>query len=138
MDKEKIIGLLNEDLSGELGAIFQYMWHHFEAKGLESPAVIGMFRAAALDEMRHAETLSERINQLGGSATMEQSEIKRGGSLEEMIKHDLEGELEGIEDYRAHIKACEEEGDYTTRALLESILPDEERHADEWANLLEK
>ena len=136
MANEKIIEALNQDRADELGAIIQYMEHHYMAEGLESPAVMEIFKSTAVDEMKHAEALGERINYLGGVPTKQPSEIKMGGDLRKMIQDDLDGENRAISNYKAHIKIAAEEGDPTTRLLLEGILSDEEGHADTWETTL--
>jgi bacterioferritin len=136
MDKAKIIEALNKDRADELAAIIQYMGHHYMAEGMESPAVIEMFKSTAIDEMKHAEMLGERINYLGGEPTTQPSNIKRGGDLRKMIQDDLDSENAAIAQYKEHIKLCAEEGDPTSRLMLEGILSDEEGHADNWETTL--
>lgn len=133
---QKIIEILNEDRAAELAAIIQYMGHHYEAEGLESPEVIELFKKTAIDEMKHAELLGERINYLGGEPTKKPAEIKRGGDLRKMVKDDLDSENEAIAHYKEHIKICAELGDPTSRLMLEGILTDEEGHADTWETTL--
>lgn len=135
---QQLIDALNQDRADELGAIYQYMGHHYEAEGLESPELIEIFKELAIDEMKHAETLAERITYLGGEATMQPSEIKRGGDLRKMVQDDLNGELGAIEQYKEHIKLAEGLGDYGTRHILEEILVDEEEHADRFQHYLAK
>ena len=79
MSDQRLIDALNKDRSDELGAISQYMCHHYEAEGLESPELVDIFKEIAIDEMKHAEQLAERIIYLGGEATTKPKEIKRGG-----------------------------------------------------------
>lgn len=136
MANERIIEALNQDRADELGAIIQYMEHHYMAEGLESPAVVEIFKSTSIDEMKHAEALGERINYLGGIPTKKPSEIKTGGDLRKMIADDLEAENRAIANYKAHIKLAAEEGDPATRFLLERILSDEEGHADTWETTL--
>lgn len=133
---KKIIDALNEDRAYELAAIIQYMGHHYEAEGMESPAIIDIFKSTAMTEMKHAERLAERIVALGGVPTTMPKKIKRGGSLKDMITDDIEGEELAIKLYKEHIKLCEEEGDSTTRLMLEEILSDEEAHLDKWRSIL--
>ncbi|MFB3896942.1 MAG: bacterioferritin [bacterium] len=136
MDKKKIIDILNADRADELAAIIQYMGHHYEADGIDSPAIIEKFKDTAKDEMRHAEMLGERINYLGGEPTKKPSEIKKGGEIKKMIQDDLDGENKAIKNYKEHIKIAAAEGDSTTRLMLEEILSDEEGHADLWETTL--
>lgn len=133
-DKKKIIDLLNKDRADELGAIMQYMGHHYEGEGLQSPEILDMFKEVSIDEMKHAESLAERIVYLGGVPTQKPTPFKRGGSLEQMIKDDLASENAAIKQYKEHIKECAD--DPTTRLMLEKILSDEEGHADKWETTL--
>ncbi len=133
---KKIIDALNEDREFELGAIMQYMGHHYEADGLESPAIIELFKKTAIDEMKHAELLAERIVYLGGTPSTKPSKIMKGGEIRKMVSDDLSAENGAIERYKRHIKLCEKEGDPTTRLMLEGILSQEEEHADLWETTL--
>lgn len=134
--RKKIIEALNLDRAYELGAILQYMGHHYEAEGMESPAIIDIFKKTALDEMKHAELLGERIVYLGGVPVQKATPAKRGGELKAMVVEDLASENDAIERYKKHIKLCDELGDPTTRLMLEGILSDEEGHADTWETTL--
>ena len=71
---KKIIDALNMDRAFELAAIIQYMGHHYEAEGLESPALIEIFKKTSIDEMKHAELLAERIVYLGGMPVQKPTE----------------------------------------------------------------
>ncbi len=135
-NKKKIIDALNIDRSFELAAILQYMGHHYEAEGMESPAVIDIFKKTALDEMKHAELIAERIVYLGGVPVQKSAPVKRGGELKDMIKEDLASENEAIARYKEHIKLMAALGDSTTRLMLEGILTQEEGHADTWETTL--
>jgi len=136
MGKSRIIEALNADRADELGSVIQYMGHHYTAEGLESPAVIELFKQTAIDEMRHAERLAERVVYLGGEPTQKPAPSKKGGDLKKMVKDDLDGENGAIQQYKAHIRLCIEEEDPVTRLMLEEILSDEEGHADRWETVL--
>jgi bacterioferritin len=135
-DTKKIIDALNRARTLELAAIVQYMKHHYEVTGMESPAVADIAKDTAIDEMKHAESLGERIAYLGGEPTKEIGSIATGGDLKKMIQDDLAAENTAIAEYREIIKLCQAEGDYTSRRMMEQILSDEEGHADNWENLL--
>lgn len=136
MPNHRIVDILNEDRGYELAAIMQYMGHHYTAQGMESPAAIDLFKKISIDEMKHAEALAERISYLGGVPTTTPTEIKKDGDLRQMIRDDLDAENGAIARYRTHIEVCEEEGDLSTRRLLEDILIAEEGHANTWMTLL--
>jgi len=135
-NKKKIIDALNLDRSFELGAITQYMGHHYVADGPESFAVVDIFKEVSIDEMKHAERLAERIAYLGGDPVQKATAAKRGGTVKAMVKDDLAAENDAIERYKKHIKLCADLGDSTTRIMLEEILAEEEEHADTWETYL--
>ncbi len=137
-DKKRIIDALNEDLSREIGAIVQYVYHHVLASGMESPAIADLFEETSKDEMRHMEKLSERIDYLGGVPTIKMAPVKTGGDLKKMVQDDLGSENDAIRLYKEHIKLAAEIGDTTTRLMLEEILTDEENHAYTWETVLAK
>lgn len=133
---KKLINALNEDLSLELGAITQYMWHHVMATGLESPEIRDQFRAIAIVEMKHAEKFAERINYLGGTPTIKLAPVKVGGNLKKMIQDDDAGERNAIKKYKADMRLAQTEGDVVTARMLEDIIRDEEDHDDTWSTTL--
>jgi bacterioferritin len=133
---EEFIGMLNEALAEEMASIFQYMWDHILARGMESPAIAEKFKELAMTEMRHAYMLAERIDLLGGLPTTQIGEIKIGGDLRQMLRDNLELEYETIDLYRRLIKQAEKEEDYVTRRILEEILKDTEEHARDLQSIL--
>jgi bacterioferritin len=135
-DRKKIIAAMNVDLGLEMGAIIQYMHHHFVAEGMESPAIIDLFESIAKDEMKHMQKFGERVNYLGGDPTIKVAPVKTGGDLKKMIQDDLDGENFAIKTYKEHINLCAKMGDTTTRLMLEEIVSDEEGHADTWETTL--
>jgi len=136
MSKKRIIGILNEDRESELGAISQYMLHHYQGEGLGSPSVVKAFKKISIDEMKHAEALAERVIDLNGIPSNKRASIKTGGDLKTMVRDDLMGEIGAVNRYKKHIAICKKEKDTTTRQLLEKILSQEEDHADTWAAVL--
>jgi len=134
--KKKIIDVLNIDRADELAAILQYMGHNYEGDGFESPAIVAVFKATAMDEMRHAGMLAERIVALGGVPVQKASAVKRGGTLKQMVKDDLDAEDGAVDRYKRHIRLCNEFEDSTTRRMLEEILADEERHEETFRTIL--
>lgn len=133
-----LIDALNIAVSDELASILQYEWHEVMSRGIASPAIAAMFASHSMDEMRHAYAFAERVDLLGGDLTVELHPIKVGGSLEKMIRDDLEGEYKAIEMYRDYIALAEDEEDPVTRRLLEETLATEEGHADDWETVLGK
>ncbi len=135
---KELIDALNEDISYELAAIIQYMWHHVMASGVQSPAIIDRLRLVAMAEMRHAEMLAERIDLLGGVPTTKLQAVQVGGNLKKMIQDDVAGEKLAIRMYKQHIKLADGLDDPISRRMLEDILADEEGHLHDWETILEK
>lgn len=136
--RKKLIDELNKGVAREITAIIQYSYHHVMAEGMESPAISEMFEKVALEEMDHLEEFSDRINYFAGVPTTKPNPIKVGGTLQEMVKADLELEYEAIRMYKGQIAIAKEIGDTTTRLMLEKILTTEEEHADKWETVLKK
>ena len=136
--RKKLIDELNKGVAREITAIIQYSYHHVMAEGMNSPSISEMFEKTALEEMDHLEDFSDRINYLGGVPTTKPNPIKVGGTLEQMVKDDLQTEYEAIRLYKGQIDIAKQIGDTTTRLMLEKILTTEEEHADKWETLLKK
>ncbi len=134
--KDELLDLLNKAIAREIGTSVQYMWQHVMAMGMKSPEVKDIFEDIAIDEMKHAEKIAERVHYLGGIPTVKVTPIKVGGTLEEMVESDLKAEDEAIELYRKIIEVAAEKEDSTTRLLFEEILTDEEEHKHTFTILL--
>ena len=135
---QEIIDALNEDLSYELSAIIQYIYHHVMAAGFDSPEIDERFRSTSMDEMKHAEKVAERIDYYEAVPTTRMAPIQVGGDVKKMIEDDLAGEHDAIARYKDHIKLADRLGDVGTRHMLEDILLDEEDHAHQWEMILAK
>ena len=129
---------LNEALSEEMASAIQYLWHHIQARGLESAAIADMFKELAMVEMRHGYALAERIDLLGGAPTTAIGPIKVGGGLRKMLQDDHQAEVEAIDMYRRLIKQAHGEDDPVTVRMLEDILKETEEHARDLEALLGK
>lgn len=133
---ENLLELLNKAIAREISVSIQYMWQHVMAIGMKSPEVKDIFEDIAIEEMKHAEKIAERLFYLGGTPTTKPTPIKIGDSLEEMVGLDLEAENEAIELYMEIIALCDKIGDSTTRLMFEEILTAEEEHKHTFTILL--
>ena len=134
--ESELIELFNKAIAREIAVSVQYMWQHVMAIGMKSPEVKDVFEDIAIEEMKHAEKIAERLFYLGGIPTTKPSPINVGDSLEDMVGKDLEAENEAIELYMEIIRVAQEEKDSTTRLLFEEILTEEEEHKHTFAILL--
>ena len=135
-DKQELLEWLNKAIAREIGVSIQYMWQHVMAIGMQSPEIKDIFEDVAIEEMKHAEQIAERLFYLGGTPTTKPTPINVGGSLKEMVESNLKAEEEAIEMYRAVIKLAASLEDSTTRLLFEKILAEEEGHADQFETIL--
>ena len=125
MNKERIIGILNEAIEREIGAIFQYMGQHYRFPKDKHPIIREIMERIAVQEMKHAEKFSKRVIELGGRESTNTGKVIWAEDFVRMLEA---VEDEAIEMYQRHIKICEEEGDEKTKALYEEILKDEIEH----------
>jgi bacterioferritin len=130
MASAKLKEMLNKAIASEIQASIQYMWQHVQWAGTDHYAVADEFKAIAIEEMKHAETIAERLWYFDGVPTTKPSPIAVGAELWEMVDNDIKAEEEAIVFYKQIQKVAEEEGDPTTRFIFESILKDEEEHHD--------
>ncbi|MCZ7381619.1 MAG: ferritin-like domain-containing protein [Candidatus Methanoperedens sp.] len=133
---DELLELLNKAIAREIGVSVQYMWQHVMALGMKSPEIKDVFEDIAIEEMKHAEKIAERLFYLGGIPTTKPTPIEVGKSLKEMIENDLQAENEAIGMYKEIIDMASEKGDSTTRLLFEEILTAEEEHKHTFTILL--
>ena len=142
---EQICKLLNDALATEWVCVLRYRRHHFTAKGLASPKIAEEFLVHADQELSHADQISERIVQLGGEPKLDPSTLKQRShadydesrDLKAMIRANLVAERVAIETYRQMINLIGDK-DATTRRLLEGVLEQEEEHAEELSDWMDK
>jgi bacterioferritin len=143
-DKKVVIKLLNDALATEYVCVLRYYRHYFMASGMLADSIKAEFLEHAQQEQEHAHKLAERIVQLGGEPDLNpdtlskrsHAEYKEGQDLRDMVKEDLIAERIAIDSYREMINYIGDR-DTTTKRILESILAQEEEHADEFSDLLD-
>jgi bacterioferritin len=127
----RVIELLNEALRNELTATNQYWLHYrlLDNWGLKRLATFE--RSESIDEMKHADRLAERILFLDGLPNFQLlGRLRIGETVEEVLKADLELEMEALVQLRGAIQHCESVRDYVSRDLFADILENEEAHVD--------
>ncbi len=137
MASKELMSMLNDAIAREIQVAIQYMWQHVQWKGIKGFAVKEEFEKIAIEEMKHAEVIAERLFYLGGKPTTKPAPIFVGDTLKEMLEQDVKDEENAIELYKKIIKKAQEEDDFTTARLFRKILQDEEEHHDTFTGLLE-
>ncbi|MFD1786914.1 bacterioferritin [Sphingomonas floccifaciens] len=127
----QVIEFLNESLKNELTAINQY-WLHYRLLDHWGVHKLAKFeRDESIDEMKHADWLAERILFLDGLPNFQLlGRLKIGETVEEVLKADLDMEIEACAQLRNAIEHCEKVRDYVSRDLFRRILDSEEEHVD--------
>jgi len=126
---EKLIELLNLDLTLEYSAAIQYIQHAAVMTGAQFGDIIKELRIHANEEIAHAITLADQISFLGGVPTIEVGEIKTSDDNIEMLNQDLEGEEDAIRRYKVRIEQAEELKEFALAQQLRTILAMEQEHA---------
>ena len=127
----KVIEFLNKALFNELTAINQYFLHAKMLKNWGLKELAEHEYHESIDEMKHADKLSDRILFLDGLPNFQAlGKLKIGETPREILQCDLALELEALPLLKDGIAHCESVGDYTSRQLFADILDSEEEHID--------
>jgi len=137
MVSKELLEMLNKAIARELQVSIQYMWQHVQWSGVKGFAVQEELKKIAIQEMKHAETIAERLFYLGGTPTTKPEPIFVGTTLKEMITRDAKDEENAISMYKAINEMALKEGDVTTARIFREILEEEEEHHDTFTTLLE-
>jgi bacterioferritin len=133
---KKVIDLLNQARSRELTAITQYMTHHYELEDADFGKLAKRLKEIAIEEMKHAEDLAERILFLKGEPTTKpDATVKKGQEIPDMLATDIALETQAVKMYNEAAVVCAEERDQVSKQLFEKLLGEEEAHLDTFQNL---
>ncbi|MDH3521804.1 MAG: bacterioferritin [Myxococcales bacterium] len=127
----KVIEALNDVLTAELTAINQYFIHYKMCENWGYARLAKSKREEAIEEMKHADDVIERILYFDGVPNMQRlNPVRVGEDAVEQHRLDLALEVEAVKRLNAGIALCRDKGDNGSRELLESILKDEEEAVD--------
>ncbi|MFF3374444.1 bacterioferritin [Streptomyces sp. NPDC002680] len=127
----EVIEFLNEQLTAELTAINQYFLHAKMQENFGWTKLAKYTRHESIDEMKHAEVLTDRILFLEGLPNYQRLfHVRVGQTLTEMFQADRQVEVEAIDRLKRGIEVMRGKGDITSANIFESILADEEHHID--------
>ena len=135
---KKLLDRLNDAVAREMQVAVQYMWQHVQWGGVKGFAVKSELQSIAVQEMKHAEAIAERLYYLGGIPTTKPTPIFVGTTLKEMIKQNIKDEAGAVTLYKEIIAMAKKEGDITTAFLFKDILKQEEDHHDTFTTLAEE
>jgi len=128
---KKVIDQLNAALASELTAIVQYMTQSEMCQNWGYRRLGESTKVRAIEEMRHAEGLIERIIFLDSIPTVDVGlKPQLGGKVQEQIEINLKDEQDAVRQYNQAVRICVEARDEGSKALFDRMIQDEERHAD--------
>ncbi len=127
---QKVLNELNKALREELTAINQYFLHAEMCENWGYSKLSEYIKKQSIGEMRHAESLMERILFLDGTPNMEPLKLSIGSNVRDMIQADLDLEISAVAQYNTAVQIATEQKDNGSRDLLVALLKDEEEHVD--------
>jgi bacterioferritin len=127
----EVLSALNEALAEEIAAINQYFLHAEMCESWGYVKLGGMIKKESIDEMKHAESIMERILFLEGMPSLGKVQMNIGRTVPDLLSNDLKLETGAVQLYNRLIQAAIKADDQGTAELLKQILKDEERHVDE-------
>jgi len=128
---DQVLEFLNEQLSAELTAINQYFLHAKMQENFGWVRLAAHTRAESIDEMRHAELLTDRILFLDGLPNYQRLfPLRIGQTVTQMLQSDMAVETEAVSRLRRGIEHMRAVSDVTSANIFEAILADEEGHID--------
>jgi bacterioferritin len=128
---KEVIDVLQDVLCAELTAINQYFIHARMCENWRYEKLAAFIRKESIEEMKHAQELIDRILYFDGAPNMQKyMKINVGKDVPEQFRLDLDLEYQAVERLNKGIEVARVSEDNGSRALLETILRDEEEHVD--------
>jgi bacterioferritin len=136
INRKKLIALLNEDLAREYQAVIAYVNYSQVLKGPEYMNIAKELEVHASEELAHALKIAKQIDYLGGEPTVVPKPVKISRKAKDMLRFDLDNEIDTIRNYRARLKQAETLGEYALSETIREILVQEQEHAIDLATAL--
>jgi bacterioferritin len=127
----RVTDALNDLLTLELTVVNQYFLHSKMCENWGYRRLAKRLRDVALEEMKDAERIIDRILFLESIPNMQRlGAVTIGERVPEMLSIQLEGERQALRLLADGIKVSLEEGDEASREFLAGSLLEEEEHMD--------
>jgi bacterioferritin len=138
VSRERLIDLLNEDLSREYQAITAYVVYSQTLKGAAYIAIAKELEKHASEELQHALLIAKQIDYLGGAPTVQAKPVRTSEDNNDMLWFDLQNENETVRNYRERVRQCEALGEFAMAETIRQILVQEQEHQIDLATALGK
>ena len=126
--REQLIHSLNEDLAREYQAIISYIVYSQTLHGAEYMNIASELEKHAAEELNHAWVISNQVDYLGGVPAVTAKAVRTSPEARDMLRFDLENEMETIRNYRQRVRQCESLGEIALAEQIRDILVDEQDH----------
>jgi bacterioferritin len=136
VSREKLIELLNGDLSREYQAIIAYVVYSTTLKGAAYMNIAAELEKHAGEELQHALIIAKQVDYLGGVPAIKPEPVVVSKKAEEMLRADLTNENNTIRNYRVRVRQCEALGEYALAEQIREILVQEQEHQIDLATAL--
>jgi len=128
---QRVLGYLGRGLSLELSAVQLYSTQAKLVQNWGLSEVAGKLSAEASEELGHAERIISRMLALGVAPNASQLRpVKLGADLRALLEHDYDFEVELVKLYAEARDHCVRIGDQDNRLFFESLLSEEQAHAE--------
>lgn len=134
--RERLVELLNEDLSREYQAVIAYVVYSQVLKGPQYMNIAKELEVHAGEELAHALTIAKQIDYLGGMPAVTAKEVKTSEKAEDMLRFDMQNEIDTIRAYRERVRQCDSLGEYAMSEQIRGILVQEQEHLIDLATAL--
>ncbi|WP_319507067.1 ferritin-like domain-containing protein [uncultured Methanolobus sp.] len=146
LDVNELIGLLNKALADEWLAYYQYWIGAKVIKGPMREATVAELLQHATDELRHADMVSNRIIQLGGTPVLSPMDWEKFSNcgyespedpfVKKILAQNIKGEQCAIQVYNSILGKVKDKDPVTYEMVLQ-ILTDEIEHEDDLQAIME-
>jgi bacterioferritin len=136
VSREDLVKLLNDDLSREYQAIIAYVNYSQVLKGAQYMNIAAELETHAGEELAHALIIAKQIDYLGGMPTVTPKLVKTSGKAEDMLRFDLDNEVDTIRNYRDRVRQADALGEFALAEHIREILIQEQEHAIDLATAL--
>jgi bacterioferritin len=136
MTRQKLIDLLNEDLSREYQAIIAYVVYSQVIKGAAYMNIAAELEMHARQELEHALIIAKQIDYLGGTPTVQPQPVKLSEDPQDLLRFDLDNEIQTIRNYRERVTQCEELKEFAIAEIVRKLLVEEQDHEIDLATAL--
>jgi bacterioferritin len=134
--RDKMIELLNGDLSREFQAVIAYTVYSQTMKGAAYNKIAAELQIHAGEELQHALKIAKQIDYFSGTPVTTPQPVKISDKAEDMLKFDLDNEKETIINYRQRIRQADAMGEFGLSEVLRTIIVQEQDHLQDLADAL--